>query len=282
MSKYLIIGRGYLGNRLKGYLGEEAEILEGRVERIEDVVRAIEEKNVEVVINCAGKTGKPNVDACEVEGEETFFGNVTLPWIIAEACRRKEKKMVHYGTGCTFEGNKFFTEEDEPNFKGSLYSRTKLIAENMLKTYDNVLQIRLRIPIDDKSIDRNLIDKLLKYVKNGGKILIAENSVTPVPFLMKVTKELIEKNASGIYNVVAKGGITHDFILDTYSELSGDKLNYEKISAEELDKITKARRSNCTLSTEKLEKIGIEVPEVKTYIRELIKSYIANKSRGIE
>ena len=278
--KYLIIGDGYLGRRFKNYLEDSATILKEKINNIDQITKAIELYEPEILINCAGKTGKPNVDACEKEPEETFFGNVSVPWLIAEACKKKNKRMVHLGTGCIYEGDKFFTEEDTPNFEDSLYSRTKLTAEKLLKNYDNVLQIRLRIPIDDFPSDRNLIDKLLKYARNGGKILIAKNSITPIPFLLEATKKLMDLNKSGIFNVVAKDSMTHDLILDTYQELSGEEFKYEKISAEELDKITTARRSNCTLSVEKLASQGIVVPDVRQAVRECIKNYIINKSKN--
>ncbi len=275
--KYLIIGNGFIGNRFAEYLGNESIVWKDKITSVNDIVKAIELHNPEIVINCAGKTGKPNVDACEDEPELTFFGNVTVPGMIAEACNKKGKKMVHLGTGCTYEGSNNFTEDDEPNFKGSLYSRTKLICEKMLKNYDNVLQIRIRIPLDDRPSDRNLVDKLLKYAKTGGKILIAENSITPLSFLFYASKELMNMGKTGLYNVVAKGSMTHDMVLDIYQELTGEKLNYQKINAKELDLITKAKRSNCTLSTAKLEATGIKVPDVKDSIKECLTKYVEHR-----
>src|SRR5579864_1599084 len=40
----------------------------------------------EFVISAAGYTGKPNVDACELDKAGTLLGNTILPQTIANAC----------------------------------------------------------------------------------------------------------------------------------------------------------------------------------------------------
>ena len=56
-----------------------------------------------------------------------------------------------------------FTEEDEPNFKGSFYSYTKTLAEKLLRVYSNVLLLRVRMPISDDLNPRNFVTKISKY-----------------------------------------------------------------------------------------------------------------------
>ena len=40
----------------------------------------------DIVINCAGKTGHPNVDWCEDHKMETLRSNVTGPLVLLEEC----------------------------------------------------------------------------------------------------------------------------------------------------------------------------------------------------
>src|ERR1700710_1802442 len=47
---------------------------------------ALQEARPAFLVNCAGYTGKPNVDACELHKSECLFGNAVLPGIIAQAC----------------------------------------------------------------------------------------------------------------------------------------------------------------------------------------------------
>jgi hypothetical protein len=46
-----------------------------------------------------------------------------------------------------------------------------------------------------------------------------------------------------------------------------------------LDQITLAGRSNCVLSTEKLENLGIEVPETRDALKKCITQYVEEESK---
>ncbi|PXY71328.1 hypothetical protein CXX78_00645 [Candidatus Parvarchaeota archaeon] len=274
MTKYLIFGNGYLGNKFNEFL-EESILSKIRINSSKDAKKEIKKHNSEFIINCIGKTGNPNIDWCEENKMETLHGNLLVPLYIAIACKELRKKMVHIGSGCIYNGNKKeFTEKDVPNFEGSYYSRTKLISEKILSDFD-VLLIRLRMPIDGYPNKRNLLTKLLNYKK----IVNYPNSLTVVNDLLKITKELMDKNQTGIFNVVNKNPITHEEILKFYKEISGKKLNYELIDPNSLDQITLAKRSNCVLSTEKLEKLGIEVPEIKEALKKCITQYVKEESK---
>ncbi len=58
------------------------------------------------VINAAGYTGKPNVDACETARADTLLGNALLPQTIAHACAAAEIPWGHVSSGCIFSGAK--------------------------------------------------------------------------------------------------------------------------------------------------------------------------------
>ena len=52
------------------------------------------------VVNCAGYTGKPNVDACEVAKADTLVGNTLLPQTIGQACAALGVAWGHVSSGC--------------------------------------------------------------------------------------------------------------------------------------------------------------------------------------
>ncbi len=58
------------------------------------------------VINCAGYTGKPNVDACELAKAETLAGNVLLTQTIAHVCEVENISWGHVSSGCIYAGAK--------------------------------------------------------------------------------------------------------------------------------------------------------------------------------
>lgn len=267
---YLILGNGYLGKKFADYFG--GILYTQKINSQADMDSAIEFIRPSYVINCAGKTGRPNIDWCESHKEETFFSNVVLPTYILKSCQKFSAKMIHIGSGCIYQGDNNglgYSEDSAPNFDGSYYSWTKIVSERFLSNHD-VLQIRIRMPISGEPNPRNLLTKLLGYTK----IVYAHNSVTCIPDLLFIARQLIEKNANGIYNVVNSLSITHNDILSLYSSYSKKKLNYEIISKDELKYITKAPRSNCTLSTKKLEAEGIISPSCYRSVGECIKEYI--------
>ena len=238
-----------------------------------EIEKEIEQTGAEIVLNCAGKTGKPNVDWCEQNKFETYDSNVVLPINIAKACELKNVKMVHLGSGCVYAGNKRghgFSEDDKPNFYGSFYSRTKAMSEDILKEqFPNVLQLRIRMPIDTKPSEKNLITKLSKYKK----IINIENSVTFVDDLIKATENLITQNEKGIFNIVNTPALTHKEIMTSYYDIIDPSLSQEFISIEELESFTLAERSNCVLNTQKLANAGIKLKDSKSALIETMKKY---------
>jgi dTDP-4-dehydrorhamnose reductase len=254
--KYLIIGNGFLGNayadHFEGYLFTEKVVSQ---QMMHDIVSAY---RPEYVINCAGKTGRPNIDWCETHKEETFYANVTLPTYINKSCDIFGAKMIHIGSGCTYQGDNNgsgFSETDVPNWDGNYYAWTKIVSERYLAGFD-VLQLRIRMPLSGDKNPRNLLSKLMGY----NRIVESDNSITYVDDLLKATEALIAKNVTGIFNVVNAGSLKHTQLLHHYEKISGNKLNFEVIDTQQLDTITAARRSNCVLSTAKLESIGIYMP----------------------
>jgi len=275
--KILIFGaQGYLGQKFDNYFysqGIETFAVKHIITNKQEIDCYISQYKPDFVLNCCGKTGSPNVDWCETHKEETFFSNVILPAMMAKSCSDYSTKMVHIGSGCIYEGDnegKGFSEDDKPNFDGSFYSWTKAVSERYLSSF-SILQIRIRMPIDDIPNPRNLLTKLLNY----SKIIDINNSITYIPFLMRTTQKLIMYGHTGIFNVVNEGPVLHSEILSAYSRISGVKSNFEIISLPELERMVKARRSNCVLSTNKLKSAGIEVPTSSSAIELCAANYIA-------
>lgn len=276
--KYLIFGKGYIGNKFKVFLGEEAKLSDVRLEDYSAVKEELEKENPTVVINCAGKTGRPNVDWCEDHKTETLFSNVTAPLILARATQELGIYMVHVGSGCVYDGynnGQGYSEDDAPNFFGSFYSKTKAWSESMLKEFP-ILQLRLRMPLDGEPGERNFITKITKYPK----VISTQNSISVIEDFLSIGKQLIDKKATGIYNVTNEGTINHQEILDMYKEIVDPSYNYELFSVEEMEKITKAKRSNCGLSTKKLEREGIKIRPVHEAVRDALYKYKENLERS--
>ena len=70
---FVLIGHGYVGKKIKTALEEQK--LPHVWLRHNDTIPP----NARAIINAAGFTGKPNVDACETHKQETIDGNVVFP-----------------------------------------------------------------------------------------------------------------------------------------------------------------------------------------------------------
>lgn len=224
------------------------------------VAAALDAARPDVVVNCAGKTGRPNVDWCEDHKTETLRANVTGALIVLEECLARDVYLVHLSSGCIYEGDNGgagFSEEDSPNYRDSFYSRTKAWADQILRDF-SALTLRLRMPFDGSTSERNLLTKLRKY----RRVLTEPNSLTHLPDFFATATRLIARRATGVYNVVNEGAISPFEIMTRYRELVDPAHNFEPLPLRQLGEVTRAGRSNCLLSTAKLRAEGLALPAV--------------------
>jgi UDP-glucose 4,6-dehydratase len=124
--------------------------------------------------------------------------------------------------------------------------------------------------------ERNFVTKITKYEK----VISIQNSVSVIDDFLDASAKLIEKRATGVYNMTNPGTIDHSEILDMYKELVDPNYDYTIFSVQEMEKITKARRSNCGLATNKLENEGIHMRPVHEAVRDALLQYKENLDRG--
>lgn len=287
---YLLGGSGYVGNAYQALLKRKgisfknirrADLDYSQVERL---VTALRTDKPEFLINAAGYTGKPNVDACESEKANCLFGNAVLPARIAEACETVGIPWGHVSSGCIYTGSRpdgtGFTEEDAPNFtfrqnNCSYYSGTKALGEEILEGKDNVYIWRLRIPFENTDNPRNYLSKLMRYEN----LLEAENSISQLDEFVRATFECWEKKIPfGIYNVTNPGDVTTREVAALINEsgVSSKDFKFFKNEADFMSKAAITPRSNCTMNSEKLASYGIHM----TPVREALKSALSSWTQG--
>ncbi|KAM1359075.1 hypothetical protein ACFX1X_046500 [Malus domestica] len=283
--KFLIYGKtGYIGGLLGKICEKQGipyEYGRGRLQERSQLMADILSVKPNHVFNAAGVTGRPNADWCESHKPETIRTNVDGTLTLADVCRDHGLQMVNYGSGCIFEyddahpgpaqaqcrrGNRIgFKEEDTPNFAGSFYSKTKAMVEELLKEYENVCTLRVRMPISsDLSNPRNFITKISRY----NNVVDIPNSMTILDELLPISVEMAKRNLRGIWNFTNPGVLSHNEILEMYKNYIDPSFKWTNFTVEEQAKVLVAGRSNCEVDASKLKK---EFPELLPVKESLIK-----------
>lgn len=234
--KCCVIGRGWIGNTVYNELKKR-----GHTTTIISHTDPIPTR-INWIINCAGYTGKPNVDACEQNKHQTILANVYYPVQLYERCQHLGVKMAHFSSGCIYQGT-IDSVNAEPNFFGSTYSTSKGMSDTYLK--DKCLLLRIRMPFTERSHSRNLLTKLINYNNTSKLYDGGENSLTDLDEAITIACNLIENDNTGPFNLVNQGSINnHELIKMLASQLTTHPRWYTN---NEFAAVTTAGRSTCVI-----------------------------------
>ena len=281
---YLLGGSGYVGRTYQLWLGRQGRPFKiiRRAEldytRPELLLAALRADRPEFLINAAGYTGKPTVDACELHKAECLFANAVLPGRIADACAAAGVPWGHVSSGCIFSGERpgggGFRETDAPNFtfrdpQCSFYSGTKALGEEVLAGRPEVFIWRMRMPFDRGDEPRNYLSKLMRY----DRLLSATNSLTDLQDFAAATLACWDRRVPfGIYNVTNPGHITTREVVELIQQSGVCQKEFKFFANEEefMRVAAKTPRSNCVLDSSKLAAAGIALAEVhEAIVRDL-------------
>lgn len=234
------------------------------------------------LINAAGYTGRPNVDACEVAKTECLGGNALLPGVIRQACETVGVPWGHVSSGCIYTGSRAdgsgFRETDPANFSFrqnncSFYSGCKALGEELLADAQKCFVWRLRIPFDERDSSRNYISKLLRY----STLLEATNSLSQLTEFVSACVDCWTMQVPfGIYNLTNPGVVTTSEVVSMIQQtgLSAKKFQFFKDDAEFMQLAARAPRSNCVLDSSKALAAGIRMSSVQDALLRAMKNWV--------
>ena len=275
--------------------------------RFEVLFKYLQTTRPAFVVNAAGYTGKPNVDACETARADTLQGNTLLPQTIAAACAATGTPWGHVSSGCIFSGAKVnvtgqvqvekdmtradlktlvannpaavhgFTETDEPNFSFrqppcSFYSGTKALGEEAIKGVGQSYLWRLRIPFDEFDSPRNYLTKVQRYPKVYDNV----NSISHRADFVRACLDLWQLRAPfGTYNVTNPGFVTTREVVHAVEHFLKPARKFEFwASDEEFYRVAaKTPRSNCVMDTSKLLAAGVKIRPVNEALEDSLKNW---------
>jgi dTDP-4-dehydrorhamnose reductase len=273
---YLLGGSGYVGQAYQALLRRKAvpfrNLRRAEVDYTNPSVLGdlLRRERPAFLINAAGYTGKPNVDACELHKAECLFGNVVLPGFIAQVCAEAGVPWGHVSSGCIYNGARpdgsGFHEEDTPNFTFrsnhcSFYSGSKALGEEVLAGAAGVYLWRLRIPFNEVDHPRNYLTKLMRYER----LLDAANSISQLDEFAAATFACWEQRVPfGTYNVTNPGAMTTREIVELIRRSGVCTKEFRFFASEDefMRVAAKTPRSNCIMDSSKLAAAGIRLTEI--------------------
>lgn len=275
--KILTIGGGFVADHLPyKILNERIAIASGYIDLM------LDEHKPDVLVNCIGKTGRPNVDWCESNKEATAVANTALPILLAEACAKKSVHLIQIGSGCIYFGpspckgetsgakDPGWREDDFANPK-SFYSKTKYACDLMLGSMKHVTTLRIRMPISTQNNPRNLINKLKGYKQ----VIDIPNSVTFMDDLTRCVDWAIKGTHTGIFHVTNPEPITAAQVMREYQKYVPSH-TFEIIDEAQLDSMTVAKRSNCIIDSSKLKRAGFTMTPSQEALENCMAEYAKN------
>lgn len=268
---------GWIGQKIATILydlGYNPICAESRLEDRESIINEISKTQPIAIINAAGIIGKPNVDWCESHKQETLRVNVIGTLNLADIAYIHGIHLTNISTGCIYEYDERhpigsgigFTEDEDPNFDGSFYSKTKIILEKLILEYPNVLNLRIKMPVSQE-LDKGFIGKIRTYKK----LINVPNSLCVLEDLLPIAVDMTLKGVKGNYNFVNPGTMSHNEIMDLYKQYVDKNHTYENFTIEEQSKILKARRANAELSPAKLLKEYPNIPLIRESLTQIFK-----------
>jgi dTDP-4-dehydrorhamnose reductase len=317
-SILLLGGSGYVGRAFvreierQGWHYRSLQRAELDYTHFGTLVRVLRDLRPTFLINCAGFTGKPNVDACETQRADTLLGNFALPGTIANACEAAGVPWGHVSSGCIYAGARIrqpdnsvtvekdltqphlrllletsperilgFTENCPPNFSFrsppcSFYSGSKALGEEALAGAPGVYLWRLRIPFDERDGARNYLSKVQRY----SKVYDNANSISHLADFARCCLELWNRQApTGTYNVTNPGFITTKRVVDLIQRHLRPARSFDFwASDEEFYRVAaKTPRSNCVMDSSKLIAAGVQIRSVEEALEDSLKRWVPER-----
>jgi 3,5-epimerase/4-reductase len=292
--KVLFFGHaGWIGQQFLDYIQTIASppcrvvLGQSRLDDYDAVEYEIQTANPTHVVSFTGRThgiynGTPinTIDYLEKPGRlvENLRDNLYGPMNLALLQQKYGFHYTYLGTGCIFSydtsGHPFESEEagsgfkdsDTPNFFGSSYSIVKGFTDRLFHHQD-VLNLRIRMPITATVNSRNFITKIANYAR----ICSIKNSMTVLSDFFPVWYDLMQKGHVGTVNCTNPGLISHNEVLALYKQYVDPTFVWSNFTLEEQSAILASARSNNFLDTTFIEKNYPTVPSIKASVEAVCK-----------
>ena len=210
-----------------------------------------------LIIHCAGLT---NVDLCEKEFELALHLNVEVTRTLAVVSRHLDAKFVYISTDHLYDGKKSFYREEDPPNPVNIYGETKWKGE-IAALSENPQSLVVRTNFFGKGTQwrQSLTDWI--WIRLNADMAIpafVDSYFTPIAIseLVKGVRALIDKNATGIFNVCGSDRLSkYEFAL-RFSEHFGFKTH----------NIHPVKMQDCNLSAKRPLDMSLNVAKITKFL----------------
>jgi dTDP-4-dehydrorhamnose reductase len=246
--------------------------------------RLLDETRPDAVVHCAAMA---NIDDCEKQPDQAALINSIVPGRLAEACQKREIRMVHLSTDAVFDGSRGdYLETDMPH-PLSVYAQTKLDGEKaVLDAYPQAVVARVNFYGWSLTGKRSLAEFFYNNLTMGKPV----NGFTDVEFcplfvnhLAELLMRLADGVQTGLFHVVSPVSLSKYEFGCRIAEIFGlDDHLIKPVSV--MDGGLTARRSpKLTLNTDKLkESLQMVLPGVEEGIHAFAEQQAAGYPKKIQ
>jgi dTDP-4-dehydrorhamnose reductase len=225
-QRLLVIGaRGFLGMHAVSYAEGKFEVVRGErsacgepgtigldIRDVASVDTAFAQVQPDCVLLLAAMS---DIDACEARPEEAFATNAKGAENVAKACARTNARLLFTSTAAVFDGRKHGYREEDNISPLSVYGKTKVWAENVVRSLQPaslILRFGLVLGFARKSGTHAMLDNILQKWKAGETVnfparemrnAIDDQSLSTIMIDMLSNSEL-----GGIYKVRSADSIS--------------------------------------------------------------------------
>lgn len=204
-NNYFIYGCGR--NSVSLLHGEKFNYLKMDITKSKEVKEVFDEVEPELVINCAAYT---DVDGSEDNKEICWKTNVEGVENLIKYSKLKKSKLVQLSTDYIFDNTNSIYSEDDIGNPLSYYGKSKLAAENLVKSSSPgwiIARTSTLFDIDNLRRKENFASWLIDKLTAGEEVHIVTDQFGNPTLARNAAKalwNLIQINCMGVYNVCGR------------------------------------------------------------------------------
>jgi dTDP-4-dehydrorhamnose reductase len=240
---------------------------------LDSIIEQVRSVKPEVIVHAAAIT---DVDLCEREKKLAYEVNGLATGKIAQAAEQLGAYMAYVSTDYVFDGTQGSYDEDAPTGPVNYYGESKLVGENLVKSFANVSCIARTSVIYGFGREHrpNFLTWLVTKLRAKERVRVVTDQIASPTFnknLAEMLLEVVERRYSGVIHLA---GATHidrySFALKAAAALQLDHTMIEPIQTSELNWIAKRPRDS-SLDVRQAKKLLKKKPLLLDQALELVK-----------